>query len=125
MVVVFLPPLLYGESIFANFNDLRANLRALTLSTVGLVLVTMCAVAWGRAHGNSGFGLCTRVRPRGKRLADRPARGGDHHAAPGQQHRGRGPFNDATALVAYQPPGRSSMDSVTLNRTGWLFEGGI
>ena len=32
------PPLLYGESIFANFNNLRANLRALTLSTVGLVL---------------------------------------------------------------------------------------
>src|ERR671929_1240029 len=70
VLVVFLPPLLYGESIFANFNDLRANLRALTLSTVGLVLVTMCAVAWGRAHGNSGFGLCTRVRPRGNRLAD-------------------------------------------------------
>lgn len=49
VLVVFLPPHLYGESIFANFNDLRANLRTLTLSTVGLVLVTMCAVAWA-AH---------------------------------------------------------------------------
>src|ERR687885_1323227 len=49
VLVVFLPPLLYGESIFANFNDLRANLRTLTLSTVWLVLVTMCAVAWA-AH---------------------------------------------------------------------------
>src|ERR671932_1968760 len=49
VLVVFLPPLLYGSSIFANFNDLRANLRGLTLSTVGLVLVTMCAVAWA-AH---------------------------------------------------------------------------
>jgi hypothetical protein len=38
VLVVFLPPLLYGESIFANFRDFRANLRALTLSTVGLVL---------------------------------------------------------------------------------------
>ena len=28
MLVVFLPPLLYGESIFANFGDFRANLRA-------------------------------------------------------------------------------------------------
>src|ERR687888_1466939 len=45
VLVVFLPPLLYGASIFANFNDLRANLRPLTLSAVGLVLVTMCAVA--------------------------------------------------------------------------------
>src|SRR5918912_4190195 len=46
VLVVFLPPLLYGSSIFSNFGDLRANLRALTLSTVGLVLATMCAVAW-------------------------------------------------------------------------------
>jgi monovalent cation/hydrogen antiporter len=37
VLVIFLPPLLYGSSFFANFNDLRANLRALTLSTVGLV----------------------------------------------------------------------------------------
>src|SRR5918911_4768361 len=44
VLVVFLPPLIYGSSIFANFGDLRANLRALTLSTVGLVLVTMFVV---------------------------------------------------------------------------------
>src|SRR5918911_3823064 len=50
VLVVFLPPLLYGAAFFANFNDLRANLRPLTLSTVGLVLETMCAVAWA-AHG--------------------------------------------------------------------------
>src|SRR5881227_715097 len=46
VLVVFLPPLVYGSSIFANFGDLRANLRGLTLSTIGLVLVTMGAVAW-------------------------------------------------------------------------------
>jgi hypothetical protein len=34
VLVVFLPPLLYDASIFAIFNELRANLRALTLSTV-------------------------------------------------------------------------------------------
>src|SRR5919197_4650657 len=45
VLVVFLPPLLYVASIYANFNDLRANLRALSLSTVGLVLATMGAVA--------------------------------------------------------------------------------
>src|SRR5215210_1271021 len=45
VLVVFLPPLLYGASIFANFGDLRANLRGLVLMAVGLVLATMCAVA--------------------------------------------------------------------------------
>src|SRR5919202_882069 len=49
VLVVFLPPLLHASSIFANFGDFRANPRALTLSTVGLVLATMCAVAWA-AH---------------------------------------------------------------------------
>src|ERR687886_2914004 len=51
VLVVFLPPLLYGSSIYANFGDLRANLRALTLSTVGLVLATMGAVTW-TAHSS-------------------------------------------------------------------------
>src|ERR671935_72551 len=37
VLVVFLPPLLYGASIFANFNDLRANLRPLTLIAVGWI----------------------------------------------------------------------------------------
>ncbi len=43
--VVFLPPLVYGAAFFANLGDIRANLRAVTLSSVGLVLVTMVAVA--------------------------------------------------------------------------------
>ena len=47
--MVFVPPPVYGASVFANFNDFKANLRALTLSTVGLVLATMCGVAWA-AH---------------------------------------------------------------------------
>ena len=34
MLVVFLPPWVYGASIVANFSDLRAGLRALTLNTV-------------------------------------------------------------------------------------------
>src|SRR5215204_3045108 len=49
VLVVFLPPLLYGSSIYANFGDFRANLRGLTLNAVALVLVTMCVVAWA-AH---------------------------------------------------------------------------
>ena len=49
VLVVFLPPLLHASSIFANFGDFRANLHALILSTIGLVLTSMCAVAWA-AH---------------------------------------------------------------------------
>src|SRR5215212_6157442 len=45
VLVIFLPPLLYGAAFFANLSDLRANLRGLTLSSVGLVLLTMGAVA--------------------------------------------------------------------------------
>src|SRR5947199_2746948 len=45
VLVVFLPPLLYGAAFFANLGDIRANLRGITLTTVGLVLATMCAVA--------------------------------------------------------------------------------
>jgi hypothetical protein len=48
VLLVFLPPLLYGASIFANFNDLRANLRALSFNAVGLVLATMCLPCRGR-----------------------------------------------------------------------------
>src|SRR5689334_19021269 len=45
VLVVFLPPLLYKSAFFSNFNDFRAGLRALTLSSVALVLATMGAVA--------------------------------------------------------------------------------
>jgi hypothetical protein len=38
VLVVFLPPLLYGAAFFANFRDIRANARAIALSSVGLVL---------------------------------------------------------------------------------------
>jgi hypothetical protein len=45
VLVIFLAPLLYGSSIYANFNDFRADLRWLTLNAVALVIVTMGAVA--------------------------------------------------------------------------------
>src|ERR687895_170818 len=45
VLVIFLPPLLYVASFFANLRDLRADLRAISLLAVGLVLATTCAVA--------------------------------------------------------------------------------
>jgi NhaP-type Na+/H+ or K+/H+ antiporter len=68
VLLVFLPPILHGESIFANFGDFRANLRALTLSAVGLVLATMCAVA---AVVAGSFSLAT--PPAAPRTNCRPA----------------------------------------------------
>ncbi len=43
--MVFLPPLLYQAAFFSSPRDLRADLRAISLLAVGLVLATMVAVA--------------------------------------------------------------------------------
>ena len=45
VLVLFLPPLLYAGSFFASLRDLRADLRGISMLAIGLVLVTMCAVA--------------------------------------------------------------------------------
>jgi monovalent cation/hydrogen antiporter len=45
VLVLFLPPLLYRAAFFASPLELRADLRAITLAAVGLVLATMAAVA--------------------------------------------------------------------------------
>jgi NhaP-type Na+/H+ or K+/H+ antiporter len=108
VLVVFLPPLLYGSSIFANFNDLRVNLRALTLSAVGLVLATMCAVAWA-AHAlipglpwEAAFVLGAIVSPTDPLAAATIMRRLDVPRRLVSGIEGEGLFNDATALVAYR-----------------------
>jgi Na+/H+ antiporter len=45
VLVIFLPPLLYVAAFFADLRALRADARALSLTAIGLVLVTTCAVA--------------------------------------------------------------------------------
>ena len=45
VLVAVLPPLLYGGSFFTSLRELRANMKAIGLLAVGLVLVTMLAVA--------------------------------------------------------------------------------
>jgi CPA1 family monovalent cation:H+ antiporter len=44
VLVIFLPPLLYSAAFFANLRDLWADLRAITLLAVGLVLATTAVV---------------------------------------------------------------------------------
>jgi CPA1 family monovalent cation:H+ antiporter len=45
VLVIFLPPLLYVAAFFADLRALRADARALTMTSIGLVLLTTCAVA--------------------------------------------------------------------------------
>jgi Na+/H+ antiporter len=108
VLVVFLPPLLYAAAFFANLGDLRANLRGLTLSTVGLVLVTMAAVAlvaheivpgmpWGAA-----FALGAVVSPTDPLAAATIMRRLGVPRRLVSSAEGEGLFNDATALVAYR-----------------------
>src|ERR671929_2167007 len=108
VLVVFLPPLIYGSSIYANFGDLRANLRALTLSTVGLVLATIGAVAWA-AHAlipglpwAAAFVLGAIVSPTDPLAAATIMRRLDVPRRLVSAVEGEGLFNDATALVAYR-----------------------
>jgi Na+/H+ antiporter len=108
VLVVFLPPLLYASAFFANLGDFRANMRALTLSAVGLVLLTMATVAviahaliaglpWAAA-----FALGAIVSPTDPLAAAAIMRrlGVPHRLVSGAE--GEGLFNDATALVAYR-----------------------
>jgi CPA1 family monovalent cation:H+ antiporter len=45
VLVIFLPPLLYVAAFFADLRALRSDARALSLTSIGLVLVTTCVVA--------------------------------------------------------------------------------
>src|SRR5215212_9252517 len=108
VLLVFLPPILYGESVFANFGDFRANLRALTLSAVGLVLATVCAVAWA-AHAlvpglpwEAAFVLGAIVSPTDPLAAATIMRRLDAPRRILSVIEGERLFNDATALVAYR-----------------------
>ncbi len=44
VLVIFLPPLLYVAAFFADLRALRADARALSMTAIGLVLLTTCAV---------------------------------------------------------------------------------
>src|SRR3954452_2737351 len=108
VLVVFLPPLLYSAAFFANLNDIRANLRAISLTTVGLVLATMCAVAVV-AHElvpglpwEAAFVLGAIVSPTDPLAAATIMRRLDVPRRLVSIVEGEGLFNDATALVAYR-----------------------
>src|SRR5881275_2752325 len=43
---LFLPPLIYPAAVYTSWRDFRANLRPILLLAIGLVLLTMAAIAY-------------------------------------------------------------------------------
>src|SRR3954447_13195944 len=108
VLVIFLPPLLYSAAFFANLSDIRRQLRPITLNSVGLVLVTMAAVAvtaheliqgmpWAAA-----FALGAIVSPTDPLAAAMIMRRLGVPRRMVSAAEGEGLFNDATALVLYR-----------------------
>jgi monovalent cation/hydrogen antiporter len=108
VLVVFLPPLVYGAAFFANLGDIRANLRAVTLSSVGLVLVTMVAVALvahalvAQMSWAAAFTLGAVVSPTDPLAGAAIMRRLEFPRRYVSAIEAEGLFNDATALVAYK-----------------------
>ena len=91
VLLIFLPALLYWESLNTSLREIRANLRAVMLDSILLVLATAAAVAAvGHALGLSWpVGLGAR-RGRRAHRRDGRGRGGPPDAAPPDHHAARG-----------------------------------
>jgi monovalent cation/hydrogen antiporter len=108
VLVVFLPPLLYGSAFFADFRYIRRGLRPISLGAIGLVLATMVAVAVV-AHAlvpempwSAAFTLGAIVSPTDPLAAALIMRRLGVPARLVSSAEAEGLFNDATALVAYR-----------------------
>jgi CPA1 family monovalent cation:H+ antiporter len=108
VLVVFLPPLLYWAGFFSSPRDLRADARAISLAAVGLVLVTMVAVA-AVAHAvvegmgwPAAFALGAIVSPTDPLAATAIGRRLGVPRRIITLLEGESLVNDATALVAYR-----------------------
>jgi monovalent cation/hydrogen antiporter len=107
VLVIFLPPLLYAAAFFSDLRALRSDLRAISIASVGLVLLTMGTVAVV-AHEVIGmswalaFALGAIVSPTDPVAATAIMR---QLGAPRRLVNfieGESLVNDATALVAYR-----------------------
>jgi CPA1 family monovalent cation:H+ antiporter len=107
VLLIFLPPLLYSAAFFANLRDLRADLRPITLLSVGLVIATILVVAWVAHHyvglaWRQAFVLGAIVGPTDPVAATAIARRLGVPRRIISILEGEGLVNDATALVAYK-----------------------
>ncbi|MFC7584356.1 Na+/H+ antiporter [Nonomuraea antimicrobica] len=104
----FLPPLLYAEALDTSLRDLRANLRSITLLSVGLVLASTIAVGYV-AHAlvpglplAAGFVLGAIVAPPDALAAAAIANRVGLPRRVVTVLEGESLLNDATALVVYR-----------------------
>ena len=97
VLLIFLPPLLFNAAYTSSIRELRSSLRAIALTSIGLVLLTTCSVALVAHAVDRRAAVGRRVRARRDRVADRPARRHSDHAPAGRAaaadrgHRGREP----------------------------------
>jgi Na+/H+ antiporter len=131
VLVVFLPPLLYGAAFFSNLGDIRRSLRSIVLASVPLVLATMCAVAWVAHELIDGmswaaaFSLGAVVSPTDPLAAAVIMRRLGVPRRLVSVIEGEGLFNDATALVAYRIAVAAAVGgSFSLASAGLKFLGG-
>ncbi len=128
VLVVFLPPLLYAAAFFSDLGDIKANLRSVTLSAVGLVLLTMTVVAvvaeslvpglsWPAA-----FALGAVVSPTDPLAGATIMRRLEFPRVYVSTVEAEGMFNDASALVAYKVAvGAVVGEGFSLLTAGWEF----
>jgi monovalent cation/hydrogen antiporter len=126
-LAAFLPPLLYWAALHVPVQEVRANLRLISLLAIGLVVATMAAVA---VLAHAAFGLPWAVTFTLGAIVAPP----DPVAAVAIAERlglprrivtileGEGLLNDATALVAYKVAVTAAVSgSFSLARAGgWL-----
>ena len=108
VLLIFLPPLLFNAAYFTSLRDLRRNARGITLSAIGLVLLTMLAVAVV-AHATidglpwaAAFALGAIVSPTDPLAATAIARRLGVPRRLVAVIEGESLINDGTALVAYR-----------------------
>jgi CPA1 family monovalent cation:H+ antiporter len=108
VLVVFLPPLVYGSAFFANLGDIRRNMRTVTLNSILLVLATMAMVAVvahaliGGLTWAAAFTLGAIVSPTDPLAGATIMRRLDFPRLLVSSIEAEGLFNDATALVAFK-----------------------
>ena len=122
--LVFVPPLVYRAALTTSWRDFREHLRSILLLAIGLVLVTMFAIAFVAHHvipalpWTAALVLGAIVAPSDPVAAIAAMRRIDTPRSVDTILAGEGLVNDATALVAY----RMTVDAVS--RGGSLPLGG-
>jgi monovalent cation/hydrogen antiporter len=108
VLLIFLPPLLFNAAYFSSVRDLRYHARAITLTAIGLVLLTMCSVALAAHAAIDGlpwaaaFALGAIVSPTDPLAATTIGRRLGVPRRLTAVVEGESLVNDGTALVAYR-----------------------